>query len=95
LETLIDGTVSDGGTGMFSDLYFSLLDGASWHEPDNYYVLGDLESYVNKKLECNADYQNREEFVKKAFCNTVNAGKFSSDRTIKQYAEEIWKIKAV
>ncbi len=95
VSTLIDGTVSDGGTGIFRELYFSLLDGASWHSPDNYYVLGDLESYVQAKLRVNQDYKNRKEFAKKCFMNTCNAGKFSSDRTIKDYAENIWHIKEV
>ena len=50
VQTLIDGTVSDGGTGYFRELYFSLTDGASWHSPDNYYLLGDLENYIDVKL---------------------------------------------
>lgn len=93
VSTLIDGTVSDGGSGDFRELYMSLLDGASWHEPDNYYLLGDLESYVDAKLKSNSDYKNRLDFAKKQWINMCNAGKFSSDRTIKDYAENIWKIK--
>lgn len=93
VSTLIDGTVSDGGSGDFRELYTSLLDGASWHEPDNYYLLGDLESYVEAKLKSNSDYKNRLDFAKKQWINMCNAGKFSSDRTIKDYAENIWKIK--
>ena len=46
VERLIDGTLSDGGSGDFRELYYALLDGASWHAPDHYYLLGDLESYV-------------------------------------------------
>lgn len=95
VSTLIDGTFSDGSTGVFRELYFSLLDGASWHSPDNYYLLGDLESYVDAKLKVNSDYKNRKEFAKKCFINTCSAGKFSSDRTIKDYAENIWHIKEV
>lgn len=93
VSTLINGTVSDGGSGDFRELYMSLLDGASWHEPDNYYLLGDLESYVEAKLKSNSDYKNRLDFAKKQWINMCNAGKFSSDRTIKDYAENIWKIK--
>lgn len=93
VSTLIDGTVSDGGSGDFRELYMSLLDGASWHEPDNYYLLGDLESYVEAKLKSNSDYKNCLDFAKKQWINMCNAGKFSSDRTIKDYAENIWKIK--
>lgn len=95
VSTLIDGTVSDGGSGVFRELYFSLLDGASWHSPDNYYLLGDLESYVDAKLKVNKDYKDRKDFAKKCFMNTCNAGKFSSDRTIKDYADNIWHIKEV
>ena len=96
VETLIDGTVSDGGTGAFRELYFSLLDGASWHAPDNYYLLGDLESYVNTKLRCLGDYKNSQlEFGRKMWLNMCNAGKFSSDRTIDDYAKNIWHIGTV
>jgi starch phosphorylase len=95
VSTLIDGTVSDGGSGVFRELYFALLDGASWHSPDNYYLLGDLESYVEAKLRVNRDYKDRVSFAKKCYLNTCNAGKFSSDRTIKDYAENIWHIQKV
>lgn len=95
VNTLIDGTVSDGGTGVFRELYFSLLDGASWHSPDNYYLLGDLESYVETKLRAVSDYSSRTDFLKKQWLNMCNAGKFSSDRTIADYAENIWHISPV
>ncbi len=95
VNTLIDGTVSDGGTGVFRELYFSLLDGASWHSPDNYYLLGDLESYVEAKLRAVSDYSSRTDFLKKQWLNMCNAGKFSSDRTIADYAENIWNISPV
>lgn len=94
VSSLIDGTVSDGGSGDFRELYTSLLDGASWHAPDHYYLLGDLESYVETKLKSNSDYsENRLAFAKKQWLNMCNAGKFSSDRTIADYAENIWNIK--
>ena len=92
IETLVDGTFNDGGSGDFRELYQSLLDGASWHTPDNYYLLGDLESYVNAKLRCNHDYKNTSEFGKKMWMNMCCSGKFSSDRTIADYAENIWHI---
>lgn len=95
VETLIDGTFSDGGSGDFRELYYALLDGASWHAPDHYYLLGDLESYVEAKLRCNQDYCDRTAFAKKQWLNVCNAGKFSSDRTIADYAENIWDIQAV
>ncbi|MCM1227128.1 MAG: glycogen/starch/alpha-glucan phosphorylase [Clostridium sp.] len=92
VSTLIDGTVSDGGTGVFRELYYSLTDGASWHSPDNYYLLGDLESYVEAKLRCYNDFSSGKVIGKKMWLNMCNAGKFSSDRTIKDYAENIWHI---
>ena len=93
VDTLIDGTFSDGGTGMFQELYDSLLKGASWHKPDHYYLLLDFLPYCDAKLQVNADYRdNRMQFIRKCFVNTANAGKFSSDRTIVEYAKEIWQI---
>lgn len=92
VQTLIDGTVSDGGTGYFRELYFSLTDGASWHSPDNYYLLGDLENYIDVKLKCIGDFGNKKLIGKKMWLNMCNAGKFSSDRTINDYAENIWNI---
>ena len=65
VQTLIDGTVSDGGTGYFRELYFSLTDGASWHSPDNYYLLGDLENYIDVKLKCIGDFGNKSLSVKR------------------------------
>lgn len=93
VDTLIDGTFSDDGTGMFQELYDSLLKGASWHKPDHYYLLLDFLPYCDAKLQVNADYRdNRMQFIRKCFVNTANAGKFSSDRTIVEYAKEIWQI---
>lgn len=91
VETLIDGTFNDGGSGDFRELYQSLTDGASWHTPDNYYLLGDLESYVKAKLKCNKDYTDKNAFGKKMWINMCSSGKFSSDRTILDYAKNIWK----
>lgn len=95
VRTLIDGTVSDGGSGDFRELYFSLTEGASWHRPDNYHLIGDLESYVEAKLKMNKDYSDKFAFAKKCWMNMASAGKFSSDRTIADYAKEIWKIEKV
>lgn len=94
VSSLIDGTVSDGGSGDFRELYISLLDGASWHAPDHYYLLGDIESYVETKLRCINDYSSdRLAFAKKQWLNMCNAGKFSADRTIADYAENVWAIR--
>ena len=93
LDALIDGTLSDGDTGIFKELYDAILEGASWHKPDHYFLLLDFEDFLETKIKLNRDYTNRFEFAKKQWLNMCNAGKFSSDRTIKEYAKDIWKIK--
>ena len=92
VTSLIDGTVSDGGNGVFRELYFALMEGASWHVPDHYYLLGDLDSYVKAKLAANRDCNDELAFAKKCWLNICSAGKFSSDRTIAEYAKDIWHI---
>jgi len=98
IDTLVNGTFKDGGKygdgeGSFRDLYHSLVYGAHWHSPDHYFLLLDLPSYVDAKIKANADYADREAFGRKCLMNVANAGKFSSDRTILQYAKELWKVK--
>ena len=95
VKSLIDGTVSDDGTGEFRELYFALLDGASWHQPDHYYLLLDLPDYVETKLKALSDYRDADSFAQKQWRNACAAGPFSSDRTIRQYAEECWHISPV
>lgn len=92
VESLIDGTFSDDGTGEFKELYDSLTTGANWHQPDNYFVLFDLDSYVKTLIKVCDDYSDKEEFAKKQLINTANSAYFSSDRTIKEYADDIWGI---
>lgn len=97
LNKLIDGSLDDGGVpsdqeGSFKELYKALTDGASWHVPDHYYVVGDLSSCVEAKLKANADYKDSLAFAKKCWLNMCSAGKFSSDRTVMDYAENIWKL---
>lgn len=97
LNKLIDGSLDDGGVasdceGSFKELYKALTDGASWHVPDHYYVIGDLNSYVEAKLKANKDYKDTLAFARKCWLNMCSAGKFSSDRTIKDYAENIWHV---
>ena len=93
LDALTDGTLSDGGTGIFRELYNAILEGASWHKPDHYYLLLDFADFLETKIKLNNDYRDRFAFAKKQWLNMCNAGKFSSDRTIKEYAKDIWKIK--
>ena len=90
IDTLVDGTVpTDDG---LKELYHSLLDGASWHKADHYFVLLDYASYMDAKLQANRDYADRLAFGRKCLMNIASGAKFSSDRTIRQYAEEIWHI---
>lgn len=92
VDALVDGSFDDGGTGMFKDLHDALLVGASWHKADQYYLLLDFMAYMNKKLEAIAEYKNELVFAQKAFLNVARAGYFSSDRTIREYAKDIWQI---
>lgn len=92
LDCLINGMFNDGHTGAFRDIFDSIIEGTSWHRPDQYYLLLDFESYVDTKLRANRVYRDRLGFTRQCLINTANAGTFSSDRTIKQYANEIWKI---
>ena len=89
LNTMVDGTVptDDGIRHVFDTL-------VNWgHNSDQYYVLLDYASYIDAKLKANADYADRMTFGRKCLVNIASAAKFSSDRTIRQYAEEIWHIK--
>jgi len=91
INTLVDGTVpTDDGQ---RDLFHALLDGTHWHKADHYYLLLDYASYFDQKLQVNKDYADRMAFGRKCLMNVASAAKFSSDRTIRQYAEEIWHIK--
>ena len=91
-------SLSDGGSdtqeGTLNELRASLLVGASWHKPDHYYVLKDFASYREARIKAYRLYANqREKFDRMCLKNVLASGVFSSDRTVKQYAEEIWKIK--
>ena len=92
LDALTDGTLKDGRTKIFKELYDSIIKGASWHAPDQYYLLLDFNDYLNEKIKVNQAFKNKREFYKKCWLNMCNAGKFSSDRTIAEYAKDIWHI---
>lgn len=92
LDTLVDGTFDDGKTGMFRELYDSLLKGASWHKADQYYLLLDFLPYCDAKLRAIQSTGDRYGFARKCLLNTAHAGKFSSDRTVLEYAKEIWNV---
>ncbi len=90
IDTLVDGTVPTDDDQR--ELYHALLDGASWHRPDHYFVLLDYQPYLDAKLRANRDYADRLNFGHKCLMNVASGAKFSSDRTIRQYADEIWHI---
>jgi starch phosphorylase len=71
------------------NLFKQLVEGGN----DQYYLLLDYASYIEAKLQANRDYADRMTFGRKCLVNVASAAKFSSDRTIRQYAEEIWHIK--
>ena len=95
IDTLVDGTFDDDGAqgeGSFRELHDALLVGTSWQVADHYFLLYDLPLYIDAKIKANADYADRKEFGKKCLMNVANAGKFSSDRSILEYANEIWHV---
>ena len=92
LDTLTDGTFPDGD-GRLQELHDAILKGASWHKPDHYFVMKDFESYYKTKLQAIRDVKEDETvFARKCLMNVACAGKFSSDRTIREYAKEIWSV---
>jgi starch phosphorylase len=92
LDTLTDGTFPDDD-GRLKELHDAILYGASWHKPDHYYVMQDFAGYYETKLQAIRDARADETgFARKCLMNVACAGKFSSDRTIRQYAKEIWKL---
>ena len=90
INTLVDGTVPTDDEQK--ELFHALLDGTSWHKADHYFLLLDYASYMDAKLQANRDYTDRLAFGRKCLLNIASASKFSSDRTIRQYASEIWHV---
>ncbi len=90
VDTLIDGTVpSDEG---LKELHTSIIDGASYHKPDHYYLLLDYVSYLVTKKRAISDWRDRDAFARKCLMNIASAGKFSADRSIADYAKTIWYV---
>ncbi|MDD3920233.1 MAG: glycogen/starch/alpha-glucan phosphorylase [Eubacteriales bacterium] len=93
VDTLINGAIPVSDAAR--ELYDSLLVGASWHKADHYFVLLELLPYIERKLEAIRAYQDRDSFGRMCLMNVASAGKFSSDRTIEQYARDIWRINSL
>ena len=92
IDQLMDGTYSDGDREMFKDLYNSLLTGQGCPRPDTYFILKDFRSYAEAQERVEAAYRDTERWAKMALLNTASCGKFTSDRTIQDYVDEIWKL---
>ncbi len=89
IELIRDGFFSRGDGELFKPLVENLL----WHDP--YLLFADFESYVNKQMEVDQAYADREGWSRMSILNTARSGKFSSDRSIREYCDEIWKVKPV
>ena len=92
IDQLMDGTYSGGDREMFKDLYNSLLTGQGCPRPDTYFILKDFRSYAEAQERVEAAYRDTERWAKMALLNTASCGKFTSDRTIQDYVDEIWKL---
>lgn len=90
MQSLVDGTFAPSNPELFRDIYNSLLGS---DRSDEYFVLKDFASYVEAQERLERIYKDKKEWARMAVINTAKSGKFSSDRTIKEYAEEIWNLK--
>jgi len=90
VDTLVNGTVPT--CPEFEELYHALVDGASWHMADHYFLLKDFRSYQDTRLRAIFTATDKRQFGRMALMNVASAGHFSADRTIRQYASEIWNI---
>ena len=94
LMQLINGTFSSD-TEMFRDIYNSLLDKRNMPRPDQYFILGDFRSYAEAQKRVEAAYKDEKRWAKMALLNTACSGKFTSDRTIQEYVDDIWHLDKV
>ena len=95
LMQLINGTYSNGDFNMFRDIYDSLLNTNSSDRADTYFILADFKSYAEAQRRVEEAYRDTRRWAKMALLNTACSGKFSSDRTIQQYVDEIWHLDKV
>ena len=95
VDQLIDGTYSGRNPELFQELYSSLLDSNGYERADQYFILKDFHSYADAQKAVDAAYRDRQAWARMAMLNVAKSGKFSSDRTIEEYAKEIWKLEKV
>lgn len=88
----MDGTYSHGDHEMFRDLYNSLLNTQGGDRPDRYFILKDFRSYAEAQKKVEEAYKDPDRWAKMALLNTASCGKFTSDRTIQEYVDNIWKL---
>lgn len=94
LTQLVDGTYAPGNSEEFRDIYNSLLE-SHGDCPDMYFILADFRSYAEAQKRVEEAYRDTSRWAKMAMLNTAKCGKFSSDRTIEEYAKEIWHLEKV
>lgn len=92
VDQLIDGTYSNGDREMYRDLYDSLVNTHGQERADRYFILKDFRSYADAQKRVEEAYKDREGWAKKALMNVACCGKFSSDRTIQEYVDDIWHL---
>ncbi len=92
LMQLINGFYSQNDTELFRDLYNSLLNTQCTQYADTYFTLADFRSYAEAQKKISEMYKDEKEWARKAMLNTAHAGKFSSDRTIQEYVDDIWHL---
>ena len=95
LMQLINGFYSHNDTEMFRDLYNSLLNTQCTQYADTYFNLADFESYAEAQRRVMKAYQDERGWAKSAILNIAHAGKFSSDRTIQEYVDDIWHLNKI
>lgn len=92
VDSLVSGEFKDEGSYMFLDIYNELIKPQNGQRGDSYFLLKDFKSYVKAHERVNEAYKNKLDWSRKCLINIANAGFFSSDRTILDYAADIWKI---
>ena len=95
VNQLVDGTYSQGDKEMYRDLYNSLLTAQGGSKADTYFILKDFRSYADTQKKVEEAYRNKDRWAKMALLNTASCGKFSSDRTIQEYVDDIWHLDKV
>ena len=92
VNQLVDGTYAEGDSERYRDLYNSLLMRKGNDKADMYFILKDFRAYAQAQEEVEEAYKDKDRWAKMALLNTACCGKFSSDRTIEEYIEDIWKL---